>query len=110
VGFVHVQRGEPEKAVKALRKAIRQDPKFVQALSSLSSAYFMTAELDLSLLFTQYPVALAPRLGPAYNNMALVHMERGEYAKAREYLDKAVETGFEPHPGLVRELAEKLGA
>jgi hypothetical protein len=40
--------------------------------------------------------------------MALVHMERGEYAQAKQCLDKAVETGFTPHPGLVREIAEKL--
>ena len=54
--------------------------------------------------------AAAAAAAAASNNMALVHMERGEYAKAKECLDMAVETGFTPHPGLVREIAEKLQA
>lgn len=110
VGFVHLQRGEADKAIAALKKAIRQDPKFVQALSSLASAYFMKGELDMSMDYSKKTVAIEPNFGPAYNNMALVHMERGEYAQAKECLDKAVETGFTPHPGMVRELAEKLSA
>ena len=32
IGFVHLQKGEPKKAVEALKKALKWDPDFIQAL------------------------------------------------------------------------------
>lgn len=35
IAFVHLQRGEPDKAIAALRKALKWDPKFIQAKNAL---------------------------------------------------------------------------
>ena len=44
IAFVHLQRGEPDKAITALRKALKWDPKFVQAKNALSTAYYMKGD------------------------------------------------------------------
>ena len=36
IGFVHLQRGEPEKAISALQKALKWDAEFIQAMATLA--------------------------------------------------------------------------
>ena len=38
IAFVHLQRGEPDKAITALNKALKWDPNFVQAQNALVQA------------------------------------------------------------------------
>ena len=38
IAFVHLQRGEPDKAIAALRKALKWDPKFIQAKNALATS------------------------------------------------------------------------
>ena len=49
-------------------------------------------------------VALAPEFALGRNNLASAYYNKGDYAKAIENLDKAVELGFEPHPEFVKAL------
>ena len=50
IAFVHLQRGEPDKAIKALTKALKWDPNFVQARNALATAYYMLLRPAASFL------------------------------------------------------------
>ena len=49
---------------------------------------------------------IEPMFGPAYNNIGLAYLEKGEPKKALMYFDKAVETGLELEPHVVAEIQQ----
>ena len=108
IGFVHLQRGDVAKAEKSLRRAVKIDPKYVQALGTLGSAMFMKGDVAAAEHFSVKALEIEPMFGPALNNLALVAMEQNDFVKAKEFMDRARETGFEPHPGMVREIEDGL--
>ncbi len=104
MGFVHMQRGNADEAIKAFKQAIKKDANFVQAIASLGGALYMKGDLDASEAQSKKALEIEPNFGPALNNLALVELERGNFAKSREYVEKARQTGFESPEGLLKEL------
>jgi tetratricopeptide (TPR) repeat protein len=100
-----LQRGEPDKAVPALRKALKWEPRFVQAKAALGTAMFMKGKYDAAVELNTEVLREEPGFGPAWNNLALVHFERGEFGRAVECVDKALECGFEVRPEFLAEIA-----
>jgi tetratricopeptide (TPR) repeat protein len=47
---------------------------------------------------------LAPDFELGHNNLASAYYSRGDYEKAIEHLDRAVELGFEVHPDFLKKL------
>ena len=105
MAFVHLQRGEAEEALKCAKKALKWDENFVQAQATMASALYMMGELDESEKVSMKAIAMYPGFAPAYNNLALVALERGDFDAAIENVDKAVELGFEVDPRFLEELA-----
>ena len=68
----------------------------------------MKDDLDAAEFHSTKALEIEPHFGPALNNLALVALERGQYEKAQEFVDKARATGYEPHPDLVGEIKAKL--
>jgi tetratricopeptide (TPR) repeat protein len=104
IGFVQAQMGQNDEAVKSLKKALKYDPNFVQAMATMGTLHFMKGEYDECLKVCAKAVDLQPNFGPAYNNMALAYMETGDFAKAVEMVDKALATGYEVAPEVLKEL------
>lgn len=105
IGFVHLQRGEPAKAISALKKAVKWDPNFIQALNALATAHFMEGDYDASIEVCNTVLRKEPGFGPAWNNLALALFEKGEFSRAVEAVDKALECGFEVRREFLEELA-----
>ncbi|WP_165177774.1 tetratricopeptide repeat protein [Desulfovibrio sp. ZJ369] len=104
IAFVHLQRGQPDKAIAALHKALKWDPNFVQAKNALATAYFMKGEFKACEETCKEIIKQEPGFAPAWNNLALAYFEGQEYAKAAEAADKAQELGFEVPQGFLEEL------
>ncbi|GAB7080940.1 tetratricopeptide repeat protein [Megalodesulfovibrio paquesii] len=104
IGFVYMQMGQPSKAARALERAVKLDPNFIQALATLGNAYLMEGDLERAEKVLRQALEKEPLFGPAWNNLALVMLEAGQPAKAVEYADKALETGFDVRPELLKEL------
>lgn len=64
IGFVHLQRGESDKAITALNKALKWDPSFVQAKSALSTAYYMKGDFTACETICKEVLKQQPRLCP----------------------------------------------
>ena len=90
IAFVHLQRGEPDKAITALKKALKWDPDF-EACEKLCKEI----------------LEKEPAFAPAWNNMALAQFDLGKYAEARQSAAKAAELGFEVPEGFLEELKAK---
>lgn len=104
IGFVHLQRGDPAKAIPALKKAIKWDNRFIQAMNVLATAYFMQGDYDACIAECHKIFKIAVTFAPAWNNLALAYFEKQEFALAVEAIDKAIEYGFDVHPKFLEDI------
>ncbi len=93
------------KAIKHLKKAIIHNKHFVQAYTTLGTAYFMKGLVEEGIKANLEAVKVQPEFPVAHNNLAVAYLEKGDFAKAIEHCDRAVELGFEVAQELKDELA-----
>lgn len=108
IGFCHLQLGDIRKAKTALNKALKWDSSFLQARTTLASAYFMEEDYDASIAECNKVISQEPAFGPAWNNLALAYFEKGEFQKANEAVIKAQESGYEVPAPFVAEVKAKI--
>jgi len=94
-----------DKAIKNLRKAIIHNKKFVQAYTTLGTAYFMKGLLPEGIKANLEALNVEPNFPIAHNNLAVAYLESEEYDKAVFHCDEAVKLGFEVAQALQDELA-----
>jgi tetratricopeptide (TPR) repeat protein len=94
-----------DKAIKNLRKAIIHNKNFVQAFTTLGTAYFMKGLVREGIEANLEAIKIQPEFPIAHNNLAVAYLEIGEFDKAIEHCDKAMELGFEVAQELKDELA-----
>jgi tetratricopeptide (TPR) repeat protein len=93
LGFAYLQMMETDKAIESLQKALELNPDIVQAKANLINAFLQTGE-EL--------VKKAPDFSLGNNNLAVAYYNNQEYAKAIEYMDKAISQGFQAHPDFIK--------
>ncbi len=108
IGFCQLQLGDVDKAVSSLKRALKYDKGFVQAMATLGSAYISQGDYDEAMPVLEKAVSLQPTFGPAWNNLALVHIEKGDWKQAKKCLDKATEFGYEVPEKLSQEVKDNL--
>lgn len=94
-----------DKAIKNLRKAITHNKNFVQAYTTLGTAYFMKGLIPEGIKANLEAIKVQPEFPVAYNNLSVAYLENGEFDKAIAHCDKAEELGFEVAQELKDELA-----
>lgn len=94
-----------DKAIKNLRKAIIHNKNFVQAFTTLGTAYFMKGLVEEGIKANLEALKVQPEFPVAHNNLSVAYLELGQFDKAIEYCDKAIELGFEVAQELKDELA-----
>lgn len=108
IGFCQLQLGETDKAIQSLKRAIKYDNNFVQALATLGSAYFTEGDLEEAAKSLEQAVGIEPMFGPAWNNLALVFAEKGEWTRVKDCVEKAQASGYEVPEAFLKELADNL--
>ncbi|MBU1342134.1 MAG: hypothetical protein KKE44_02590 [Proteobacteria bacterium] len=93
-----------DKAIKNLKKAIIHNKNFVQAYTTLGTAYFMKGLVPEGIKANLEAIKVQPDFPVAHNNLSVAYLEIGEFDKAITHCDKAVELGFE----VAQELKEEL--
>ncbi len=84
LGFAHAQKGELPEAVSAYQRAIRENPRSLQAHLLLGEAYETMGRTDLALNPYRQAVSLAPGHAAAHLRLAVVYMKLGERDRASE--------------------------
>ncbi len=93
-----------DKAIKFLKKAIIHNKNFVQAYTTLGTAYFMKGLVEEGIKANLEAVEIQPEFPIAHNNLAVAYLEKQDYDNAIHHCDKAVEQGFEVAVELLDEL------
>ncbi len=99
-----------DKAIKNLRKAIVHNKKFIQAYTTLGTAYFMKGLFREGVKANLEALGVEPNFPIAHNNLAVAYLELEEYENAVKHCDEAVRLGFEVAPQLLEELAPHRSA
>lgn len=94
-----------DKAIKNLKKAIIHNKHFVQAYTTLGTAYFMKGLVPEGIKANLEALNIQPEFPVAHNNLAVAYLETGEFDKAIAHCDKAEELGFDVALDLKNELA-----
>ncbi len=94
-----------DKAIKNLKKAIIHNKNFVQAYTTLGTAYYMKGLIPEGIKANLQAIQIQPEFPVAHNNLAVAYLENKEFDKAVEHCDKAEKFGFEVAPELKDELA-----
>lgn len=94
-----------DKAIKNLKKAIIHNKNFIQAYTTLGTAYFMKGLVAEGVKANLEAIAIEPKFPVAHNNLAVAYLELEEYEKAIAHCDEAVKLGFGVAPKLLDELA-----
>jgi len=95
-----------DKAIKFLRKAIIHNKNYIQAYTTLGTAYFMKGLVDEAIKANEEAIGVEPNFPIAHNNLAVAYLEKEDYAKAIEHCDKAAALGFDVARKLLDELAQ----
>lgn len=86
LGFCHLQAGNPDAGIKALRTALQSAPANANILNHLGAALVRVGENGEGIACLKKAVALAPALADARNNLAHALNITGDFASAaREY-------------------------
>lgn len=93
-----------DKAVNNLKKAIIHNKNFVQAYTTLGTAYFMKGLVREGIEANLEAIKIAPDFPVAHNNLAAAYLEMGEFDKAVSHCDKAEILGYEVPEKLKKEL------
>ncbi|MBU1247304.1 MAG: tetratricopeptide repeat protein [Proteobacteria bacterium] len=104
IGFCQLQMGEVDKAESSLKRALKYDKGFLQALATLGSVYITRGEYDEAMVHLEKAVSLESMFGPAWNNLALVYAEKGEWSKAKNAIEQATASGYEVPEELIKEI------
>ena len=91
IGFVLLQRGDLEGAIRALKKATAFNFRFIQAFATLANAYLMNGQIKESIEANLKALKLSPEFAVAHNNLAIAYLEKGVYDKAAAHCDRAME-------------------
>ena len=94
-----------DKAIKNLKKAIIHNKNFVQAYTTLGTAYFMKGLVPEGIKANLEAVKIQPEFPVAHNNLAVAYLESEQFEKAIVHCDKAEKFGFEVAQELKDELA-----
>lgn len=93
-----------DKAVNNLKKAIIHNKNFVQAYTTLGTAYFMKGLVREGIEANLEAIKIAPDFPVAHNNLAAAYLEVSEFDKAIVHCDKAEALGY----GVPEQLKEEL--
>ena len=93
-----------DKAIKNLKKAIIHNKNFIQAYTTLGTAYFMKGLFEEGIKANLQALSVEPKFPIAHNNLAVAYLELKDYKRAIEHCDIAVDLGFEVIPALINEL------
>jgi tetratricopeptide (TPR) repeat protein len=91
-------------AIRMLKKAITHNSQFVQAFTTLGTAYFMKGHVKEAIEANKKAIKIQPDFPIAHNNLAVAYLELKDYKKALEHCDKARELGYNIPKELIAEL------
>jgi len=95
-------------SIENFKRAIELDPEFSSAYFDLGMAYIQTGNLDGAIYCWEKTLELNPDFDGALYNLALAHRDKGDKAKALDYLNRYKQRNYELLPPDERQKLDSL--
>lgn len=89
-GLVYTQLRAYSKAIASFRKALALDPDNPELLINIGTIYYYRHQLDSANLLLHEALQLDPDQPNAYNTLALMEVQQGDYAQAMKHINMAL--------------------
>ncbi|MBT8339109.1 MAG: tetratricopeptide repeat protein, partial [Desulfatitalea sp.] len=103
MGFVYMQQGNLEEAIKMLKRSTAFNFRFVQGFTTLATAYLMQGQVDEAIEAGRSALKAEPNFPVAHNNLAVAYLEKGDLEKAEFHARRARELGYDVDPELLKQ-------
>jgi tetratricopeptide (TPR) repeat protein len=90
IAFCHVEKGDTEKAIEAVKDARKVDPKDVGLILTEANLQIKLGNKDAFAKLMNEAIALDPKNHVLYYNLGVISAEQGDIPKAIEYYNKAI--------------------
>ena len=94
-GMEYEKAGKYDAAITEFNKAIKLNPRFIQAYNNRGVAYNAKGELNQAIADYNKAIELNPKYAEAYNNLAVVYYFKQDYSRAWSNVHRAEELGDE---------------
>ncbi len=91
IAFVHVEKGDTEKAIQAVQDARKMDPKDVNLILTEANLQIKLDNKDEFAKLMSDAIELDPKNPSLFFNLGVINGEQGDIEKAKEYYKKAIE-------------------
>ena len=91
IAFVHVEMGDTEKAIAAVKEARQVDPKDVNLILTEANLQIKLGNKDEFAKLMNEALELDPKNPSLYFNLGVISGEQGDFEKAKEYYTKCIE-------------------
>jgi tetratricopeptide (TPR) repeat protein len=108
LGNILAEQGDIPAAIERYRQSLLIEPEHALTHYNLALLLEQAGRPEEAMLQYMEAIRIEPSLAAAHNNLAIILFNRGDYHGAARELRLAEEHGGEPHPGFVRELADKM--
>ncbi len=90
IAFCHVEKGDTEKAIEAVKDARKMDPNDVGLILTEANLQIKLGNKDAFAKLMNEAIALDPKNHVLYYNLGVISAEQGDIPKAMEYYNKAI--------------------
>jgi tetratricopeptide (TPR) repeat protein len=109
LGLAALNRGNPERAIQLIGRALAIAPNLAEAYINLGNAQRVAGHGASAVASYRRAIGLKPDLWDAHNNLALTLGEQGDFAGALTHAERARELNSD-HPDVLSNLASTLRA
>jgi tetratricopeptide (TPR) repeat protein len=106
LGGLLIDMGQLEAAKLAMRRVLQDSDTNADAHHGLAVACLMSGDLDTGIDECKKTLKLQPKHALAMSNLAMAYLNRREYARARYWLDEAMDIAPEDHH--LRQIANRV--
>jgi tetratricopeptide (TPR) repeat protein len=100
--------GRFDEAMRSFEKAVECDPGYASAYENRGNTYVRQGQAERALPEFDRAMKLKPGAMTVYNNRAAAYFQLRRFPEAAADLETCRQLGGQPHPGLVKALAEAM--
>lgn len=90
IAMLYTNKGENDKALKAIKKARKFDPKNVDLLTSEANLYYKLGDTDSYKKLIEEAISLDPNNSDLFYNLGVLAGSAKDITKAKEYYEKTI--------------------
>ena len=107
LGQILLDVGQCSRARPVWRRLVELDGHDAQARHNLAVSFFMMDRLDEGIYHCRKALRIKPDYALALYNLALAHLKKGQIARARRYVARAM--AISPHDENIKMLSKRMG-